>query len=103
MLSEREIALELVQVVRKMIDKKQAGESDKQSSLYFGYAYGLLVALDRVEGFTETENQLGYINEVLTEILGNPEQPLEEEEGEVLETEGFEGERVLQDEGRVLS
>lgn len=95
MLSEREIALELVQVVSKMIEKRQKEESDKESSIYFGCAYGLLSALGRVDGFVQAENQLNYINAVLTDILGEPDKPFEEEEGEGLEAKGFEIKRVL--------
>lgn len=72
LLSKEVIGMQLISATSKMVEKKENNIKDKEADIYFGCVYGLLIALGKVEGFMQADNQLGYINEVIYEIF--PEQ-----------------------------
>lgn len=79
MLSKKELGSELIQWTRKMIDHKENHVKGAEADLVYGCVFGILVALGKVTGFIQAENQLGYINGVLDEIFND--KPMSDQTG----------------------
>lgn len=84
-LSREEIGMQLISATSKILDKKTNNIKDREANLYYGCVYGLLIALGKAEGFMQTDNQLGYINQVILEIF--PKETSKAKEGQ-MEPEG---------------
>jgi hypothetical protein len=76
---QKDIGRQLITVASKLVDIKTGNRKGEKSDLYFGFAMGLMYALGKAEGFRDTDNMLGYINSVISEIF-NDELPLEMKE-----------------------
>jgi hypothetical protein len=72
MKTEEEIAMKILQITEKMIELKEKG-TESEVNLFLGCLYGLLISINRSEGFLGAENQLAFINEVIFDILTPPE------------------------------